>query len=311
MASHFDKYAAPSRDEIMVNFKERRNWGRWGDDDSVGAVNLITVEKRMGALASVRNGRTVSLSRPYPKDPSALNPTPAQHFMRTFDRGDEGDGAVVDYYGFIYHGHTFTHVDALCHIWDSDGIWQGRDPDEAIDSATGATFADVTAWNQGIFTKAVLLDVPRFRGEPYVKLDEPVMGAELQDIADSQGVTVEPGDALLVYSGREAYQAANPDDFFGSPPSPGLHASCSIFIRDKDVSMLGWDMMDHRPSEYGLAWPVHGVIFSFGVVLLDNALLQPLAEACVEEGRYEMLLCVLPLNIQGGTGSPVNPIAVF
>ena len=265
----------------------------------------------MAALASVRNGRTVSLSRPYPKDPSALNPTPAQHFMRTFDRGDEGDGAVVDYYGFIYHGHTFTHVDALCHIWDSDGIWQGRDPDEAIDSATGATFADVTAWNQGIFTKAVLLDVPRFRGEPYVTLDQPVMGDELQDIADSQGVTVEPGDALLVYSGREAYQATNPDDFFGSPPSPGLHASCSIFIRDKDVSMLGWDMMDHRPSEYGLAWPVHGVIFSFGVVLLDNALLQPLAEACAEEGRYEMLLCVLPLNIQGGTGSPVNPIAVF
>jgi kynurenine formamidase len=311
MASHFDKYPAPSRDEIMRNFKERRNWGRWGDDDSVGAVNLITVEKRMAALASVQSGRTASLSRPYPKDPSALNPTPAQHFMRTFDRGDEGDGAVVDYYGFIYHGHTFTHVDALCHIWDSDGIWQGRDPDEAIDSATGATFADVTAWNQGIFTKAVLLDVPKHRGEPYVTLDQPVMGDELQDIADSQGVTVEPGDALLVYSGRETYQAANPDDFFGQPPSPGLHASCSIFIRDKDVSMLGWDMMDHRPSEYGLAWPVHGVIFSFGVVLLDNALLQPLAEACAEEGRYEMLLCVLPLNIQGGTGSPVNPIAVF
>ena len=273
MSSHQQKYPSPSFDEIMRNFKERRNWARWGEDDGVGAVNLITVEKRLAALASVRTGRTVSLSRPYPKDPSALNPTPAQHFMRTFDRGDEGDGAVVDYYGFIYHGHTFTHVDALCHIWDSDGIWQGRSPDEAIDSASGATFADVTAWNTGIFTRAVLLDVPRFRGEPYVTLDRPVMGDELQDIADAQGVTVEPGDALLVYSGREAYQADNPKDFFGSPPSPGLHASCSIFIRDKDVSMLGWDMMDQRPSEYGLAWPVHGVIYSFGVVLLDNALL--------------------------------------
>ncbi len=311
MVSHQEKYPSPSRDEIMRNFKERRNWGRWGDDDAVGAVNLITPEKRLAALASVQSGRTVSLSRSYPKDPSALNPTPAQHFMRTFDRGDDGDGAVVDYYGFIYHGHTFTHVDALCHIWDSDGIWQGRDPEEAIDSATGATFADVTAWNQGIFTKAVLLDVPKFRGAPYVTFDEPVMGDELQDIADAQGVTVEPGDALLVYSGREAYQADNPTDFFGQAPSPGLHASCSTFIRDKDVSMLGWDMMDQRPSEYGLAWPVHGVIYSFGVVLLDNALLQPLAEACAEEARYEMLLCVLPLNIQGGTGSPVNPIAVF
>ena len=71
MSSHFERYPAPTRDEIMRNFKERRNWGRWGDDDPVGAVNLITVEKRMAALASVQNGRTVSLSRPYPKDPSS------------------------------------------------------------------------------------------------------------------------------------------------------------------------------------------------------------------------------------------------
>ena len=213
-------YEAPSRDEIMRNYKERRNWGRWGDDDSVGAINLITVEKRLAALASVQNGRTVSLSRLYPKDPSAINPTPAQHFIRTFARGDDGSGAVVDYYGFIYHGHTFTHIDALCHIWDEDGTWQGRRPEEVIDSATGATFADVTAWNQGIFTRGVLLDVPKFRGEPYVTVDRPVMGDELADIAEAQGVSVEPGDALLVYSGRDAYQADHPDDFFGAPAQP-------------------------------------------------------------------------------------------
>ena len=304
-------YPSPSREAIMRNYKQRRNWGRWGEDDPVGAINLITVEKRLAALASVQNGRTVSLSRPYPKDPSAINPSPAQHFMRTAPRGDGTSGAVVDYYGFIYHGHTFTHIDALCHIWDQDGIWQGREPEEAIDSAKGALFGDVTAWKDGIFTKAVLLDVPKFRGTPYVTLDRPVMGAELEDVAKSQGVSVEPGDALLVYSGREAYQADYPDDFFGQPPSPGLHASTSIFIRDHDVALLGWDMMDARPDEYGLAWGVHGVIYSFGVALLDNALLEPLARACAEEGRYEMLLCVLPLNVQGGTGSPVNPIAVF
>ena len=304
-------YPSPSREAIMRNYKQRRNWGRWGEDDPVGAINLITVEKRLAALASVQNGRTVSLSRPYPKDPSAINPSPAQHFMRTAPRGDGTSGAVVDYYGFIYHGHTFTHIDALCHIWDQDGIWQGREPEEAIDSAKGALFGDVTAWKDGIFTKAVLLDVPKFRGAPYVTLDRPVMGAELEDVAKSQGVSVDPGDALLVYSGREAYQADHPDDFFGQPPSPGLHASTSIFIRDHDVALLGWDMMDARPDEYGLAWGVHGVIYSFGVALLDNALLEPLARACAEEGRYEMLLCVLPLNVQGGTGSPVNPIAVF
>ena len=81
-----------------------------------GAINLITTEKRLAALASVRNGSTVSLSRPYPNDPSAIHPSPARHFMRTAPRGDGRSGAVVDYYGLIYHGHTFTHIDALCHI---------------------------------------------------------------------------------------------------------------------------------------------------------------------------------------------------
>ncbi|MEX2228151.1 MAG: hypothetical protein WEB13_00800 [Dehalococcoidia bacterium] len=69
--------------------------------------------------------------------------------------------------------------------------------------------------------------------------------------------------------------------------------------------------MDASPNEYGLAWPVHGVLYSFGVALMDNSLLQPVAEACAEEGRYEFMLMVLPLPVQGGTGSPVNPVAMF
>ena len=70
-------------------------------------------------------------------------------------------------------------------------------------------------------------------------------------------------------------------------------------------------MMDARPDHYGLRWPVHGVLFKFGVALLDNALLEPLADACVEEERYEFMFMGLPLNVARGTGSPVNPIAMF
>ena len=95
------------------------------------------------------------------------------------------------------------------------------------------------------------------------------------------------------------------------PQRPGLHVSCLPFIRDNDISVLVWDMMDHTPNGYNIPWSVHGVIFAYGVALLDNALLQPLAEACQEEGRYEFMLTIAPLRVAGGTGSPVNPIALF
>ena len=311
MADEQDGRAVPSKDEVHGWLTERNNWGRWGDDDQRGAVNLIDAQKRVDALALARTGRVVSISRPYPKEPGPTNPNPAQHFMRRGERPFQS-GAVVDYYGFIYHGHTHTHLDALSHVWDHRGGWQGRDPNEFV-TGEGVTFGDVTAWDTGIITRGVLLDVPRHRGEPHVTVDRPVLGSELEEIAAAQGVEVGPGDALVVYSGRETFQAANPDFFFGNreEPAPGLHASCMGYIRDRDVSMLVWDMMDARPNEYELGWAVHPVIYAFGVALVDNALLQPLAEACAEEGRYEFLLVVAPLNVPGGTGSPVNPLVIF
>ena len=301
----------PSADELRALLTERSNWGRWGEDDERGAVNLIDARKRLEALALPRTGRVVTISRPYPKEPGPANPTPAQHFLRRGER-PHGSGAVVDYYGFVYHGHAHTHLDALCHVWGPDGGWQGRDPDSFV-TGEGVTFGDVTAWETGILTRGVLLDVPRHRGEPHVVPGRPVHGRELEEIAERQGVEVRPGDALVVHSGRESYQAAHPAAFLGdrSQPAPGLHASCMRYVRDRDAAALVWDLMDARPNEYELGWAVHPVIYAFGVALIDNALLEPLAAACAEEGRYEFLLIVAPLRVPGGTGSPVNPLAVF
>ena len=288
----------PSQAEVESWYTDRRNWGRWGDDDQKGAVNLITPEKSAAAAGLVASGRKVSLSRPF---------EPEQHFLRISPRPG-GAGAVSDYYGFIYHGQTMTHVDALCHMWDRDGMWQGRDPEAEV-TTQGAAFGAVAAWGDGIITRGVLLDVPRHRGEPHVTPERPVQGWELEEIAQAQGVEVEPGDALLVHSGREAYVRAG--NRYAGGDRPGLGVTCARFIRDHDVSLLGWDMMDSRPDPYGLAFPVHGVLFNYGVALIDNALLEPLAEACAEEGRYAFLLMVLPLKATRGTGSPVNPIAMF
>ena len=277
----------------------RRNWGRWGENDPMGAVNLITPRKRAAAASLVKTGRTVSLSRVF---------EPEQHYMRVNERGT--GGSVVDYYGFLYHGVTVTHVDALCHVWDRNGMWNGRDPSKEIDT-NGTRFADITAFSGGLITRGVLLDVPLHRRTSHVTTDRPVDGAELEAIARAQGVVIESGDALLVYSGREAFVRSATSYGGATSARPGLHVSCAKFIRDRDVAVLGWDMHDAMPDKDGLPWPVHGVIFSYGVALLDNALLEPLAQACAEERRYEFMFMALPLKIARGTGSPVNPIALF
>ena len=128
----------PTKAEVLAYLKEDRNWGRWGDDDEKGAINLITPEKSVAATRLVRTGRKVSASRVF---------EPEQHFMRKSPR-DSGGGSVVDYYGFIYHGQTITHIDALCHMWDTDGMWQGRDPDVEL-TTQGATFGPIDAWSDG------------------------------------------------------------------------------------------------------------------------------------------------------------------
>jgi len=278
-------------------FDYKRNWGRWGKDDEKGAINLITPAKRAAAARLVRSGRIVPLSREF---------SPSQHYLRT----NSDRGSFVDYYGFEYHGVTITHVDALSHMWDRNGMWNGRDPSKELDSF-GARFGAITAFGDGIVTRGVLLDIPRLRSTPFVTTDRPVTGAELEAAAKAQAVTIEPGDALLVHCGREAFVRAGHAYGSATDARPGLHNSCGRFLRDKDVGLLAWDMHDALPDPDGHRWPAHGVLYTYGVALVDNSLLEPLAQACAEERRYEFMFVALPLRITRGTGSPANPIALF
>lgn len=298
----------PSQAEMATYIREHSNWGRWGPDDQVGAINLITAEKRHEAASLVKKGRNVSLSRVFPKTPAPNNPTPALHYMREIPP-QHGAHGVVDFYGVSYHGLATTHIDALCHVWNDDGLWNGRQSE--VITTHGTQWASVQNWSGGIVTRGVFLDVPKFRGEPFVTREKPVTGPELEQILAAQSVAMQPGDALCVYSGRENFDRTS-DLPWGSPgsPRPGLHASCLKFIREHDVSVLVWDMMDEeRAPEF--PWGVHSAIFAFGVALVDNALLEPLATVCAEEGRYEFMLTLAPLVVEGGTGSPLNPIALF
>lgn len=295
---------------LAAYLREHRNWGRWGEQDQRGAINLLTPEKLLEATACVRRGRSVSLSRTFPSAAGPQNPRPAQHHPGRWTL-PAGAGIAHDYLGISYHGMNATHVDALCHVWDADGMWGGRSPDDVFGD-NGATFGDVDQWKDGIVTRGVLFDVPRHRGTPHVTDGQPVTADELNAIAETQNIDVRPGDALVIHSGRQHWEAAlDPQRPFPEEGRPGLHASCLRFIREHDISLLVWDLMEERPTGYSLPFTVHAALMSFGVGLVDNARLNELADLCAATEQSDFLLLVAPLRVVGGTGSPVNPIAVI
>ncbi|MBM3949598.1 MAG: cyclase family protein [SAR202 cluster bacterium] len=306
------KREVPSKAEIQFYLRDKRNWGRWKDHPGAGTLNLITDEKRRQAGTFVRSGRAFSLGRPLPAGPSVDNPRPSDLYVKRLEWTD-GGGAALDYLTVFQHGFSVTHLDALCHMWDKHGMWEGKDPNETL-TFDGAKFGGIEEMREGVLTRGVLLDIPRHRGTKNVGLDSPVHGWELEDIAKAQGVELSPGDALLVYCGREEYEKAT--GYYGGALDentryPGLHASCLPFLRENDVSVLLWDMEDLAPNEYGIPWTVHGAIHAYGLAMVDGVVLQELATVCAAQKQYDFLLTVNPLIVIGGTGSPVNPVAVM
>ena len=299
----------PTPEEYRAYKRRFNNWGRWGADDNLGTLNHITPERRAAAAGLVRDGTTVSLANPLATADvlsGARNANPAQHRMMI------GDSGCSDFIGVSYHGFANTHIDALCHIYADDAKLYGGRPASDI-TPGGARCNSVDAWREGIVTRGVLYDVPRFRGIEYVTDDAPVHGWELQDIAAAEGTTPQPGDAVLVRMGLAAFWAANPGF---EPPwlAPGLHASALEFLYEHDAALLGWDLMEAPGQDaYGApSLPIHSIAIPYmGLPLLDNANFDALGDACARAGRYEFMLTIAPLVVLGGTGSPVNPIAVL
>jgi kynurenine formamidase len=304
----------PPAAEFDESLRSLRNWGRWGTDDQRGAVNLIDAGKVTRAAGLVRLGITVSMARELQRRPAANNPRPVEYHLRRRDRPECGWGTLVDHISYGSHGSATTHVDALCHMWNRDGMWNGRDPDEEVDYF-GARWGGIEQWSDGIVTRGVLLDVAATRPGGFVEIGAPVTGDELAGLAS--GLSIEPGDALVINCGREAWEAANGrpwasgGDGEDGEARPGLDASCLRFFRDVDCSMIVWDIMDVKPNAYALPFSTHAALFTLGVALVDNAFLGGVAQQCRASGRTDFLVVVAPLPIVGGTGCPVNPLAVF
>jgi kynurenine formamidase len=296
----------PSQADVESYFKRLNNWGRWGHDDQLGTVNLITDTRRAAARALVRKNRTVSLARD-------IVPQPHLQFGYhvTFPSKRERADVVLDRFDLVYHGYWVTHVDALCHVaWDGE-LYNGRPFANSL-TAAGATWCPIDPLLDGIMSRGVLLDVAAGRKEGYVTVDHPVTPKELDETASRFGVRIEPGDVVVVRSGDAAFRRAHPDWVPRVSPHPGLQISCLEWFREKDIAAIAWDMMDERPVSYpGFAMSTHLAIPFLGLVLVDNTNPERLARACAEEGRYEFLFTATPIRLVGSTGAPAHPLAIF
>lgn len=318
-AEEWAPIAEPTSGELDRLYDGLCNWDRWGRGDERGALNHQTDAHRTRAAALVTDGAAVSLAHDLPLQPSVESPFPAQHHMLASGdaldaQGLPGYEACADFIGTQVHGLGLTHVDALSHMFVRGQMYGGRPASEV--RSDGARANSVMSMADGLVGRGVLLDVPAQRDVPFLDAEVAVTVADLEAAERSQGVTVGPGDLLLVSTGRDMRRrhAGGNLDPIGAGLA-GLHPECLPWLQDRQVSVLGGDgISDRMPVRAidGWPFPIHQIaIVAMGLHLIDNLHLEPLAAACAERGRWELLLTVNPLRIPGGTGCPVNPVAVL
>jgi len=285
------------------------NWGRWGAADELGTINLITPEKRLAAAKLVRAGVSVSLSHNVNKVKSAENSSPFEHKMVMTGINTPGQ-FCVDTYSVLYHGYAHSHLDAICHMFYNGKMYNGYSQKEVTEQ--GARKLSVLNMKNGIFTRGVLMDIPKLKGVEYLKAGTPIYPEDLDAWEKKAGLKVGSGDVVFVRTGRSS-QAAK-EGPLGPEKLAGLHASCAKWLKDRDVAILGSDAAsDVSPSLVeGVDQPVHQlVLIAMGMPIFDVMNLEDVSKEAERQGRWEFLLTAAPLAVEGGTGSPLNPIATF
>jgi kynurenine formamidase len=300
-----------SREEFDTLFDTLRTWGRWTPADR-GAWNRVAAEHVRRAAALVRTGTVVPMALPWNTVPGPDNGKPALHYMSELGDIEAPEPTChKDFIAVDYHGKGVSHLDALSHIAYRGQLYDGRTAAEVVD-ARGAHFGAVSSLGP-LVTKGVLIDMPAVLGTDWLEPGTAVHADDVLAAEKALGVRIGEGDAVLLRSGhfrrRRELGAWNPDN-----ASAGLHVDVMPLLAERGIALLGGDGdSDVRPSPVeGVSSPVHALaITAMGVPLLDNLDLEALSAACAEAGRHEFMFTVAPLNVPGGTGSPVNPVAVL
>jgi kynurenine formamidase len=309
----------PNFDELA---RRLSNWDRWPREDGLGALNLVTPEKRLEASAAIRGGEAISLGFelrdgvPQPHASGRMNPL---HLMTELpgDSPPGSDGPVFADDLLTMAVHAATHWDALSHCFHGGRMYGGIDAAEV--TAKGAARNDILPVARRLVTRGVLADVAGHRGVEVLPPGHGIGADELRDVLDAQAVEVRPGDALLVRTGLLGAtksagswsEFAEHGDFF--PDTPGIAVDALPLLHELGVCAIACDNWAVEQLTGGpVAFPVHELALVYmGMILGEIFELDELATACAAAGRYEFFFAGAPLPIVGGVGGPVNPIAVL
>lgn len=316
-----------------------RNWGRWGDADELGTLNLITADKVAEGASLVKQGKVFALG----VDFSSAGPQGAFQFRQNPTHVmtvDGGDAHTLAQYGPQWLRNTVAHEvsgffvdnpfrfnddmivmplqaatqwDALSHVYYEDKLYNGFPADSV--TSFGAFHCGIDKVDgKGITSRGVLLDLVRHRGaEQFLEPGNPITPAELDDVARVQGVSITPGDIVVVHTGWWTRFLASGE---GAEPGSGLDWHCASWLHDHQVAAVAADNLmveDPDPANgvEGTFLPMHMLCLrDMGLMLGEYWDLGPLAADCAADGVYEFQLIAPPLRVTGAVGSPVNPIAI-
>jgi kynurenine formamidase len=304
---------------------DQGNWGRWGEEDQRGALNLLTGDVVRAATGAVRQGRVLSLSLPIKGSTSSSvaetvphlkgRPLP-QHFMSVdgadYEAGVKlpagGRGIADDALIVSPHGTT-THMDALCHMWTGKQIYNGHASSRI--RSYGATRCGMENV-EGVVTRGILFDVPAFRGVGVLDPADRITVADLEAMSARAGITVGQGDAIVIRTGWPTVFAQSPERYWAG--EPGLSSEAARWLAARDIALVASDNsaisglnVEGRADET-LEDDIHMIfLWRHGIYLIEMLWLEELAPT----GQATFLFVVAPLKIVGGTGSPVNPLAVL
>ncbi|QDY77368.1 cyclase family protein [Streptomyces qinzhouensis] len=293
------------------------NWGRWGDDDEIGTLNLVTDAVVRAAAGTVRSGRRVALALPLHQDglqtglvPGRLNPF---HTMVQINYEMFGPGTVATSDDTVTMAlQAATHWDALTHVSHSGTLYNGR-PADTITPHGRSRFSGIDKIPH-IVSRGVLLDVARAKGVERLASGHAVTPEDLDEAAEFGGVTVGAGDIVLVRTGQSRLLLAGDKHAYGFP-SPGLSVRTPEWFHARDVAAVATDTLPFEiipPEIDGLWLPVHALhLVEMGMLQGQNWNLENLSTACGEESRYAFLLSAMPEPFVGATGTPVAPVAVL
>ena len=325
----------PTTAEVANYVVELNNWGRWGPEDQRGTLNFLKPEHRAAAARLVTEGRTVSCARDLVTAYGHPDNCCQMYYVASGEGVDRAPGvpptalgagsigSAVEFVGLVYHGTNVTHIDSWAHLFWEGKLYNGS-TSALVTSEHGALWGAVTEMSEGIIGRGVLLDVPRVQGVSALPGGYAVTPADLETTCEAQGVTVGPGDIVLLRTGRWAPEANLPEEkpVYDDPHDAarwgqraGWHPACMPWLREREVAVIGCDgPQEPIPPAYPTVQSamIHVLaLYAMGLPLIDNCDFERLGEVCAELKRWEFQFVLNPLRVVGGSGSPVNPIAVF